>query len=154
MSTRVNGLILRQVDDMIITTEIMDIKDHIMNAVETKLLRITIKFYRANIEQTASYIYIYCKSYIDAMLKGNSWDKPALNEKCTPKEPLHPNSILQIETDTGPTDPDEIGTLEDSMGFSYHHVVSKLVIAIGLCHEDLRKTVMKMAKYNEHLEGS
>ena len=76
------------------------------------------KFNGANYVQSREYIKMHFQSYIENILNNHGWDTPLKDDKKL-IEPLHPDSIKELETTPGPQSQTDQQELADRMGFSY-----------------------------------
>eukprot|EP00957_Ditylum_brightwellii_P170442 12973712-Ditylum_brightwellii.AAC.1 len=61
---------------------------------------------------------MHVKTYLSKILKNHGWGC-GTKEEDTIIEPIHPDSIKELETTTGPTSEAERNQLEAEEGFSY-----------------------------------
>ena len=58
------------------------------------------------------------------------------------------SKIKEIDTTTGPTDPEEHKKLEKEMGFKYRACTGELIFAMVTCRPDISFAVLKLTQYN------
>jgi hypothetical protein len=91
------------------------------------------------IVQSRDYIKIHVEGYIDKILDGHGWSTPSSTEGSTvePVEPVHPNTINELETTIGPKDPKAAAALATSSGFGYRKGIGELIYAYATCRVDI-----------------
>ena len=116
-------LICKQVDDFQIAAKHRETIDQVISQIGKRFRLIKNeglmeKFNGANHLQSIQYIKMHCQSYIEKILNNHGWDSP-VKDDAKLIEPLHPDSIKELETTPGPQSQTEQQELEDSMGFYY-----------------------------------
>eukprot|EP00957_Ditylum_brightwellii_P021090 1589191-Ditylum_brightwellii.AAC.1 len=63
-------------------------------------------------------------------------------------ETIHPNSIKEMESTTGPDSEVECKQLKAEEGFSYQAPIDKLIFANVICHPDVGYTVVELSEFS------
>eukprot|EP00957_Ditylum_brightwellii_P053804 4076345-Ditylum_brightwellii.AAC.1 len=62
--------------------------------------------------------------------------------------PIHPDSIKELETTIGPPSEAESNQLEAEEGFSYHSTIDELIFAYVIYHADIGYAVAELSKFS------
>eukprot|EP00957_Ditylum_brightwellii_P008340 631234-Ditylum_brightwellii.AAC.1 len=90
---------------------------------------------------------MHASTYLSKILKNHGWG-------CCPKdeekiiEPIHPNSIKELKSVTGPESEAEYKQLEVEECFSYQAVIRKLIFAYMICQPDIGYAVAELSKFS------
>eukprot|EP00980_Cylindrotheca_fusiformis_P020335 scaffold7349_cov135-Cylindrotheca_fusiformis.AAC.1 len=148
-------LLLRQVDDFLIAgpteAECQAIRQQIQTKVTNPLNDLgTIKrFNGLDVEQTSTYVKIYCQSYIEKIVEHHGWTNEQHHNLPIPMR-NDSESLKILQTTQGPTDPKEKQQLETAMGFSYRQAIGELIFAMSTCRVDIASAVILLSQYAEH----
>jgi Reverse transcriptase (RNA-dependent DNA polymerase)/GAG-pre-integrase domain len=155
----INGfqvLLCRQVDDLAIACTDTDIAQWVISQIGAKVEvtdgGLLTTFNGVDIDQTADYVKVSCRSYLRRFLKAHDWDTPNLNESDNESlEPLPDSLSRAIDTDIGPL----AGTpaahaLETKFGFAYRSVLGELLYAYVAGRLDIGYAVATLARHSAH----
>jgi Reverse transcriptase (RNA-dependent DNA polymerase) len=155
----INGfqvLLCRQVDDLAIACTDTDTAQWVISQIGAKVEvtdgGLLTTFNGVDIDQTADYVKVSCRSYLCRFLKAHDWDTPNLNESDNESlEPLPDSLSLAIDTDIGPL----AGTpaahaLETKFGFAYRSVLGELLYAYVAGRLDIGYAVATLARHSAH----
>lgn len=146
-------LILRQVDDFLISAKTQAIAEEVRQQIQSKMtnelndLGIIKRFNGMDIQQTRHFININCHTYIDKIISHHGWQ----NEKHANKPiPMRNESsfLATLELTEGPDDPIEQRELEKQMGFNYRQVIGEAIFAMTLCRVDIAPAIIKLSQYS------
>jgi hypothetical protein len=98
-----------------------------------------------DIDQTSEGIKIHCSTYLTKLASAHGWDVTSSK----PLEPIHPDSVKELETSRGPPiDSPEGKSLALDQGFDYRGVVGEIVYAYILCRPDFGYAVTLLSRFN------
>eukprot|EP00957_Ditylum_brightwellii_P039552 2992154-Ditylum_brightwellii.AAC.1 len=90
---------------------------------------------------------MHATAYLTNILKNHGWE-------CCPKdeekiiEPIHPNSIKELESAARPESEAESKQLEADKGFSYQAAIGKLIFAYVICCPDIGYAVAELSIFS------
>jgi hypothetical protein len=154
--TKTDGLILilRQVDDFIITAKSMTtctaIRKEIQGFMANPLndLGIIKRFNGIDIIQTRHYVKVHCEPYITRIIEHHEWmNKKADNLPLPMKSDSTYQAILQLAE--GLVSLKDQQQLETTMGFSYRQGIGKLIFALTICRIDISIAIITLSQYSE-----
>jgi hypothetical protein len=87
--------------------------------------------------QTCDYLHIHVGPYIDKIIDGHGWNMTGKDESHL-VEPIHPITIKELETATGPGCPKAAAKLAEDAWFKYHTGISEIIFAYVCCRPDIR----------------
>lgn len=146
-------LILRQVDDFLISAKTLEIAEIIRQQIQSHMqnelndLGVIKRFNGMDIQQTRHYIKLSCEKYIDKIIDHHDWQ----NEKYANKPiPMRNDSsyLATLELTEGPIDLKEQKALEHLMGFKYRQVIGEAIFAMTLCRIDIAPAIIKLSQYS------
>eukprot|EP00957_Ditylum_brightwellii_P117722 8980484-Ditylum_brightwellii.AAC.1 len=80
-------------------------------------------------------------------IKNKRWYKTNKNEEKL-IEPIHPDSVKELENAIGPEDNKEAIKLANEEGFLYRAAISKLLFACIICRPDIGYTTTELSKFS------
>jgi Reverse transcriptase (RNA-dependent DNA polymerase) len=146
-------LLLRQVDDFLISAKTLAIAEEVRQQIQSKMtnelndLGIIKRFNGMDVDQTKHFVKLSCHTYIDKVIKHHGWE----NEKHAHKPiPMRTESkyLSDLETNEGPEDVRAQQDLERQMGFNYRQVIGEAIFAMTLCRIDIAPAVIKLSQYS------
>ena len=146
-------LILQQVDDFIIAAPTMQQCQTIRESIQALMtnplndLGVIKRFNGVDIQQTRQFVKLSCETYIDKIVNHHGWtDLPTSNIPV----PMKYDSAFQaqLETTTGPSDPQQRVELEKQMGFSYRQAIGEAIFAMTICRLDIAAAIIKLSQYS------
>jgi hypothetical protein len=145
-------LAIRQVDDILCAAasaaDCTYVLDGIASTVTFKISpEPTTLFYATDIEQTAAYIRIYAKSYIDSCLIKLGWAEDSKDSAVM--VPLTPSTVKEMATSRGPLDPDALKLIVALFGFEYRSLTGMLIFAVQIGRFDIGPAISILCKYND-----
>jgi Reverse transcriptase (RNA-dependent DNA polymerase) len=146
-------MILRQVDDFIISGPTEELCNEIRNSIQDKMtctlnnLGIIIRFNGVDILQSRNYIKLSCHTYLDKILDHHQWQHLKAANNPVPMR-TDSNFMQDIETSKGPDNPKEQRTLEREMNFNYRQAIGELIFAMTVCRIDISQAVIKLSQYS------
>ena len=148
-------LLLRQVDDFLISAPTLTICHSIREAIQAKMtnklndLGIVKRFNGMDIQQTRNYNKIHCATYLGKIITQHGWEN---DHAATLPVPMRTDTkhINELETTPGPTDAQERHNLEHTMGFNYRQAIGELIFALTICRIDISAAVIKLSQYSEN----
>lgn len=147
-------LLLRQVDDFLIAgpthADCEAVRTELQQHMTNKLNDLgTIKrFNGIDITQTAKYVKLSCKSYIEKIVKHHSWTKEKAHNIPIPMHET-PEHLRKLQDNKGPTDPKEKKEIEATHKFSYRQAIGELIFAMTTCRVDIASAVTILSQYSE-----
>jgi hypothetical protein len=143
---------LRQVDDVLVSaaaeTDRAAVLSGITKAVTFKIsAENTVLFYATDIEQTAKYIKVYCRSHITSCLTKIGWE--ATRQDCSVMVPMAPSTFKAMSNSPGPLDPKDLLVITERFGFQYLTLTGMLIFAVQIGRFDIAPAVSILCKYND-----
>jgi hypothetical protein len=148
-------LLLRQVDDFMISAKTREIAEEVRSQIQSKMtnelndLGIIKRFNGMDVLQTRQYVKISCQTYIDKIISHHDW----ANERHSNKPiPMRNDSsyLAELELSVGPDDPKAQRELEEQMGFNYRQVIGEAIFAMTLCRLDIAPAIIKLSQYSSN----
>jgi hypothetical protein len=148
-------LLLRQVDDFLISAKTKAIAEEVRSQIQSKMtnelndLGVIKRFNGMDIDQTRHYVRLSCHTYIDKIISHHSWE----HEKHANKPiPMRNDStyLAELELTEGPSDPADQRALEQQMGFNYRQVIGEAIFAMTLCRLDIAPAIIKLSQYSSN----
>jgi hypothetical protein len=143
---------LRQVDGVLVSaaaeTDRAAVLSGIAKAVTFKIsAENTVLFYAIDIEQTAKYIKVYCRSYITSCLTKLGWE--ATRQDCCVVVPIAPSTLKAMSNSPGPLNPKDLLVITERFGFQYRTLTGMLIFAVQIGRFDIAPAVSILCKYND-----
>jgi hypothetical protein len=145
-------LFLRQVDDFAVACSDTAISKEIIRQVGAQLqvplndLGTLTKFNGLDILQTRDYIKIYCKSFLDKVLKQHGWEETIKQHNPIPMR----NDTAyhaQLESATLPATADDAKQLQEEH-FNYRQAIGEAIYAMTIARPDIAYAVIKLSQYS------
>ena len=146
-------MILRQVDDFIISGPTEMICQQVQNDIQRKMtctlndLGIIKRFNGVDILQSQEYIKLSCHTYINKIISHHEWKNLKAAKQPVPMR-TDSKFLAEIETTQGPTSTKEQKRLEQDMQFSYRQAIGELIFAMTVCRADIAPAVIKLSQYS------
>ena len=146
-------MILRQVDDFIISGPTEMICQQVRNDIQRKMtctlndLGIIKRFNGVDILQSQEYIKLSCHTYINKIISHHEWKNLKAAKQPVPMR-TDSKFLAEIETTQGPTSTKEQKRLEQDMQFSYRQAIGELIFAMTVCRADIAPAVIKLSQYS------
>jgi len=144
-------LICRQVDDMLIAGEDMNIVRQFAEEI-SKHLKVTIgaqpstHYNGLDILQTQEGIKLYCGTYIRKLQKAHGWNEVSHKSSL---EPIDPKKVKELESTVGPDiDSKEGKELRKQNGFNYRGIVGEIVYANVTGRPDFTFASSLLSRFN------
>ena len=155
-------LLLRQVDDFLLSCESDTIADAIFTIIGKHLrlpnepeppfknLGLATDYNGIDLIQTNEYIEISCGNYIDRVARSHGWSTPEPDETISkPTAPLPDKCLDHIYREHGPQEgTKEHHTLQQHQGFSYRTLLGELLYAYVTCRPDIGFAITTLAKFS------
>jgi hypothetical protein len=140
-----------QVDDVMCSAAAESDRKAVLNGIAaTVTFKISPKpttlFYATDIEQTAKYIRIYAKSYIQSCLLKLGW--VADGKDSALMVPFPPSTVKEMSLPPGPLDPKALQLIVDKFGFPYRTMTGLLIFAVQIDRFDIAPSVTILCKFN------
>jgi hypothetical protein len=97
--------------------------------------------------QARDYIHIHIDPCVDNILNNNGWDTDGKDVNSI-TEPVHPNSIKEIESSEGPDDPVSAKAIDPAAGFKYRTAISEGIFAYVTCRLDIGYAIVELSKFS------
>jgi hypothetical protein len=143
---------IRQVDDVMCSAVVESNRKAVLNGIaDTVTFKISPKpstiFYATDIEQTAKYIRVYAKSYIQSCLLKLGW--VADGKDSALMLPFPPSTFKEMSISPGPLDPNALQLIVDKFGFPYCTMTRLLIFAVQIGRFDIAPSVTILFKFND-----
>ena len=157
-------LMLRQVDDFLISCKLesvaKQIHDHICNKLQLsgekvppfKHLGPATDHNGVDMNQTKQHIKIACPGCVDRSNRAHGWDNPGTDKiQSRPTSPMPENSLDVTHAKQGPIEGSkEHKQLQKKMGFACRTLLGELLCACVTCRPDIGFAVTTLAKFSAH----
>ena len=147
-------LFIRQVDDFAIACKDPKISNKIIKAISAKLsapmkhLGVIERFNGVDIDQTEDYIKLHSTTYLMKTLAKHEWMTEPYKMKANPIPMKDDNLYMHVlDTEKGPTTPEEQQKLEEEMEFSYRQALGEALFAMVTCRPDISFAIIKLSKF-------
>jgi hypothetical protein len=143
---------LRQVDDILVSVASSNDRMAVLTGIASTVTftispGLTSLFYATDIEQTALYIKVYAKSYIQSCLLKLGWDTSSKTSAIA--VPMTPTTLKEMAKNPGPLDPGKLATALQQFGFPYRTLTGMLIFAVQIGRFDIGPTVSVLCKFND-----
>ena len=154
-------LMLRQVDDFLISSPNATLANEIYDIIGKKLqlpkeknipfknLGLATSYNGVDIKQTKHYIEISCEDYIDRVARSHGWTTPKDELLSHPTAPLPEKALDKIFDEDGPPEgSSEHKKLKELHGFPYRTLLGEILYAYNVCRPDIGFAVSTMSKFS------
>lgn len=101
-----------------------------------KRLGLVTRFNGMDVDQTASYVKLHCRTYLSKMLNHHKWLYPA-----------NKNYLKQLQDCVPPQTQPERQQLEKKMGFKYRQVIGEIMFPMVKCRADISSHVIFLTQF-------
>lgn len=146
-------IVLRQVDDFLISAKTIDIANEVCQQIQDKMtnelndLGIIKRFNSMDVDQTKHFVKLSCHTYIDRITQHHGWTQEKYPQRPIPMR-NESTYLATLELTEGPDDPKTQKALEHQMGFNYRQLIGELIFAMTLCHLDIAPAIIKLSQYS------
>jgi hypothetical protein len=143
---------IRQVDDVLCSSSAESDRRAVLNGIEAIVMfkispNPTTLFYATDIDQTAKYIRVYAKSYIQSCLLKLGWVADGKNFALM--VPTPPSTVKEMSLSPDPLDPKSLQLIVDKFGFPYRTMTGPLIFAVQIGRFDIAPSVTILCKFND-----
>jgi hypothetical protein len=104
-------------------------------------------FYATYIDQTAKYIRVYAKSYIQSCLLKLGWVEDGKDSALM--VPFPPSTVKEMSLSPGPLDSKALQLIVKKFGFPYRTITGLLIFAVQIGRFDIALSITILCKFND-----
>jgi hypothetical protein len=146
---------IRQVDDIMCSSAEASDRHAVLNGIAATVTfkippKPTTLFYATDIEQTAKYIRVYAKSYIQSCSLKLVWVVDGKDSALM--VPFPPSTVKEMSLSPGPLNPKALQLIVEKFGFPYHTMTGLLIFTVQIGRFDIAPSVTILCKFNDRPE--